>query len=198
MTRVSVRNPFNVEWVPNCYIPLLENWRDYLDCKVHGANMGANMGPIWGPSGSHVGPMNFAVWVRTVNLGVYCYATHYVQSNTFALDMTEHIFGLWSWPRDFHWNMITKVHSCVDVLGFQRIHKSLKLKWCNGVILKLLKQYRHLMFAESSKTLNNLAYCISQKLLFSTNGRCFYDWVTAMLYVSKGMGIGLVKYIFTV
>ena len=32
------------------------------DSKVHGANMG----PIWGrqdPGGSHVGPMNFAIWV---------------------------------------------------------------------------------------------------------------------------------------
>ena len=34
----------------------------YPDSKVHGANMG----PIWGrqdPSGPHVGPMNFAIWV---------------------------------------------------------------------------------------------------------------------------------------
>ena len=32
------------------------------DSKVHGTNMG----PIWGrqdPGGSHVGPMNFAIWV---------------------------------------------------------------------------------------------------------------------------------------
>ena len=31
------------------------------DSKVHGANMG----PIWGrqdPGGSHVGPVNFAIW----------------------------------------------------------------------------------------------------------------------------------------
>ena len=29
---------------------------------------GANMGPIWGrqdPGGSHVGPMNFAIWKYT-------------------------------------------------------------------------------------------------------------------------------------
>ena len=34
---------------------------DTPDSKVHGANMG----PIWGrqdPGGSHVGPMNFAIW----------------------------------------------------------------------------------------------------------------------------------------
>ena len=34
---------------------------DPPDCKVHGANMG----PIWGrqdPGGSHVGPMNLAIW----------------------------------------------------------------------------------------------------------------------------------------
>ena len=36
-------------------------------CKVHGANMV----PIWGrqdPGGPHVGPMNFAIWVMTVNV----------------------------------------------------------------------------------------------------------------------------------
>ena len=34
----------------------------YPDSKVYGANMG----PIWGrqdPDGTHVGPMNFAIWV---------------------------------------------------------------------------------------------------------------------------------------
>ena len=34
----------------------------FPDSKVHGANMG----PIWGrqdPGGSHVGPMNFVIWV---------------------------------------------------------------------------------------------------------------------------------------
>ena len=33
------------------------------DSKVHGANMR----PIWGredPGGPHVGPMNFAIWVK--------------------------------------------------------------------------------------------------------------------------------------
>ena len=35
------------------------------DSKVHGANMG----PIWGrkePGGPHVGPINFAIWVRSI------------------------------------------------------------------------------------------------------------------------------------
>ena len=35
---------------------------EFPDCKLHGANMG----PIWGrqdPVGSHLGPMNFAIWV---------------------------------------------------------------------------------------------------------------------------------------
>ena len=34
----------------------------YPDSKIYGANIG----PIWGPQdpdGSHVGPMNFAIWV---------------------------------------------------------------------------------------------------------------------------------------
>ena len=38
----------------------------FPDSKVHGANMG----PIWGqqdPGGSHVGPMNLAIWVVFVN-----------------------------------------------------------------------------------------------------------------------------------
>ena len=37
------------------------------DSKVHGANMG----PIWGrqdPGGSHVGPMNCAIWDAFENL----------------------------------------------------------------------------------------------------------------------------------
>ena len=37
----------------------------YPDSKVHGANTG----PIWGrqdPSGLHVGPMNFAIWVAFI------------------------------------------------------------------------------------------------------------------------------------
>ena len=36
-------------------------YTNYPDSKVHGTNMG----PIWGrqdPGGSHVGPMNFALW----------------------------------------------------------------------------------------------------------------------------------------
>ena len=40
-------------------------WQEtYPDSKVHGANMGL----IWGwqdPGGPHVGPMNFAIWVKT-------------------------------------------------------------------------------------------------------------------------------------
>ena len=37
----------------------------YPDSAVHGVNMG----PIWGredPGGSHVGPINFAIWVLIV------------------------------------------------------------------------------------------------------------------------------------
>ena len=53
----------------------------FPDSKVHGANMG----PIWGrqgPGGSHVGPMNFAIWVVYISyqsimlpvlLAVYCH-----------------------------------------------------------------------------------------------------------------------------
>ena len=38
-------------------------YHGYPDSKVHGANIG----PIWGPqdpSGPHIGPMNFAIWVQ--------------------------------------------------------------------------------------------------------------------------------------
>ena len=37
-------------------------YQPYPDSKVHGANMG----PTWGrqdPGGTHVGPMNFAIWL---------------------------------------------------------------------------------------------------------------------------------------
>ena len=36
---------------------------DYPDSKFHGADMGAHLGPTW-PSGPHVGPMNFVIWVQ--------------------------------------------------------------------------------------------------------------------------------------
>ena len=38
-------------------------YRGFPDNKAHGANMG----PIWGrqdPGGPHVGPMDFALWVK--------------------------------------------------------------------------------------------------------------------------------------
>ena len=41
----------------------------FPDSKVPGANMG----PIWGrqdPGGPHVGPMNFAIWVVMVDVGL--------------------------------------------------------------------------------------------------------------------------------
>ena len=41
-----------------------QNYINYPDSKVHGANMG----PIWGredPGGPHVGPMDFAIWVSS-------------------------------------------------------------------------------------------------------------------------------------
>ena len=41
---------------------LSEADRKYPNSKIHGANMG----PVWGrhdPGGSHVGPMNFGIWV---------------------------------------------------------------------------------------------------------------------------------------
>ena len=47
---------------------LAQRWfkKSFPDSMIHGSNMG----PIWGrqdPGGSHVGPMNFAIWV-IVNL----------------------------------------------------------------------------------------------------------------------------------
>ena len=42
----------------------------FPDNKVHGANMG----PIWGrqdPGGPHVGPMNFVIWVMSLNRDWY-------------------------------------------------------------------------------------------------------------------------------
>ena len=45
-------------------IPICNKVNVYPYSKFHGANMG----PLWGrqdPGGSHVGPMNFAIWVTT-------------------------------------------------------------------------------------------------------------------------------------
>ena len=39
----------------------------YINGFPDSKNHAANMGPIWGrqdPGGPHVGPMNFAIWVR--------------------------------------------------------------------------------------------------------------------------------------
>ena len=48
----------SVDYSSQAYTSVLQ----YIpDSKVHGANMG----PIWGwqdPSGTHFGPMNFAIW----------------------------------------------------------------------------------------------------------------------------------------
>ena len=50
------KNRVHISW------DILYDMKLYPDSKVHGANMG----PIWGlqdPGGSHIGPMNFAIWV---------------------------------------------------------------------------------------------------------------------------------------
>ena len=42
----------------------------YPNSNIHGANMG----PTWGrqdPGGSHVGPMNVAIWVVSISLQIY-------------------------------------------------------------------------------------------------------------------------------
>ena len=62
----------------------------YPDSKVHGANMG----PSWGrqdPGGSHVGPMNFAIWVH--------FTSHMIRQSSFTLT---------------HWGRVT--HICVNKL----------------------------------------------------------------------------------
>ena len=55
-------NTLHPSW-PSTGLPLIvDNGLASPDNRVHGANMG----PIWGrqdPSGTHVGPMNFAIWV---------------------------------------------------------------------------------------------------------------------------------------
>ena len=62
-TRLSTKQLKEVPWsafivIFYCIIP---------DSKVHGANMG----PIWGrqdQGGSHVGPLNFAIWDAIVSM----------------------------------------------------------------------------------------------------------------------------------
>ena len=81
---------YGMPWytVPNftlCMQQSLVRWILYFhletfpDSKVHGANMG----PIWGrqnPGGPHVGPINFAIWVKAffggfivANINIYIY-----------------------------------------------------------------------------------------------------------------------------
>ena len=67
----------------------------YPDSKVHGASMG----PIWGrqdPGGPHVGPMNFAIWVKL------WYAIHWANAyHTYfrytCLRCKARTFAYWSW-----------------------------------------------------------------------------------------------------
>ena len=50
----------------------------YPDSKVHGDNMG----PIWGrqdPDGSHVSPMNLAIWIVML-IGIWLHMCHHVSS----------------------------------------------------------------------------------------------------------------------
>ena len=64
---------------------ILKEWSQYPSCQCNGTVRarspaviafpdskirGANMGPIWvrqDPGGSHVGPMNFAIWELTLH-----------------------------------------------------------------------------------------------------------------------------------
>ena len=70
----------------------------YPDSKVHGANMG----PIWDrqdPDGSHVGPMNFAIWVcntdqyqtTTITTKREWYTLERVQSASMGNGSTTHL-----------------------------------------------------------------------------------------------------------
>ena len=61
---------FYVEVITYPYPHLNSALGDFLDSKVHGANMGT----IWGrqtPGGPHVGPMNFAIWTSVCKRGPY-------------------------------------------------------------------------------------------------------------------------------
>ena len=61
-------------------------WYMHPDSKVHGAKMG----PIWGrkvPGGSHVGPMNFAIWAFTI----------------FSLNPC--IFGRYVWTQKYYYTL---------------------------------------------------------------------------------------------
>ena len=67
-------------------------WWHYInpDSKIHGANMGS----IWGrkvPSGPHVGPMTFAIWVKPVNL----------VNITYILQLIYHIYIYCYWYKTF-------------------------------------------------------------------------------------------------
>ena len=66
---------------------LMNMGKEYPDSKAHGANMG----PIWGrqdPGGTHVGPMNFAIWVQSgavitqYNIAWFMYSTQYCSGSS--------------------------------------------------------------------------------------------------------------------
>ena len=77
------------------------------DSKVHGAKMG----PIWGrqdPGGSHVGPMNFAIW------GVVLNSIVIVQSDCcYAQVMTSQFSG------SFKWHSIQSITQAIKIKSNQ-------------------------------------------------------------------------------
>ena len=64
----------------------------YPDSKVHGANVG----PVWGrqdPGGPHVGPMDFAIWVRTTVDDCLCQiANHDIKRYLLVINLTSQHF----------------------------------------------------------------------------------------------------------
>ena len=84
------------------------------DNKVHGANLG----PIWGrqdPGGSHVGPMNFAVWERlnceTLNYIMSLYILYiYIERGTYFRQQPA-LIANFCWPTtigNFCWPAASK------------------------------------------------------------------------------------------
>ena len=76
----------------------------YPDNKVHGANMG----PIWGrqdPGGSHVGPMNFAIWIYH---GINSTGSWLETYNTYHDDVIKrkHFSRYWPFVQGIHRSLV--------------------------------------------------------------------------------------------
>ena len=104
-----------VETLVACLLTIVASWRHYRS-KVHGAIMG----PIWGrqdPSGPHVGPMNFAIWVVTLWRVVAQWRHGDMETSSRYVFFHGHLWIEW-WQLLLLWGISCFMQNFVDTWGY--------------------------------------------------------------------------------